>query len=65
MKKNSTRYNIYDLIPDWLIFDQSGSWKMAGFLEHLVAGKWSALSIYPNAFFSFFYIGADSILGTP
>ena len=30
--QKSTRCNIYFLIRDWLIFDQSGSWKMAGFL---------------------------------
>jgi len=38
-EKNSTGCNIYFLIPDWLIFDQSGSWKMAGFLKNLMAGK--------------------------
>ena len=27
------------LIPDWLIFDQSRSWKMARFLKKLMAGK--------------------------
>jgi len=27
--------DIYSLIPDWLIFDQSGSWKMTTFLKNL------------------------------
>ena len=54
-----SRCNIYFLIPDWLIFDQSGSRKMAGFLKNLMTGKWSALSIYPNVFF-IFHIGAGS-----
>ena len=56
-EKNSTGCDIYFVIPDWLIFDQSGSRKMAGFLKNLIAGKWSALSIYPNVFFSFFTLG--------
>jgi len=44
-------FAIFYLIPNWLIFDQSGSRKIAGFLKNQIAGK---LSVY-DVFFSFFF----------